>query len=89
MKIVYAFLIFLGLFIAGCSDVKPHISLFGSQTPEPYAPEKNNPANTELSSLYVSTSNGGYVLQSVVSKEDKFSTLVSQEGYQLILNDSF
>ncbi len=67
----------------------PQVSFLRSRPLVVYAPEKNVPAVTDLSSLHTSQSAGGYVLQSVVSKENNFVPLVSQDGYQLIPNSTF
>lgn len=88
MKVFSVAILILGFTLAGCSDVTPQVSFLRSRPLVVYAPEKNVPAVTDLSSLHTSQSADGYVLQSVVSKENNFVPLVSQDGYQLIPNST-
>lgn len=82
-------ILIMGLSLTGCSDVTPEVSFLRSRPLIGYAPEKNVPALTDLSSLHISQSADGYVLQAVVSKENNFVPLLSQDGYQLIPNSTF
>ena len=88
MKVFSAAILILGFTLAGCSDVTPEVTFLRSRPLLVYAPDKNVPAVTDLPSLHTSQSTGGYVLQSVVSKENNFVPLISNGGYLLIPNSS-
>lgn len=72
--------------LSGCSDVTPQVSVLRTKPAVDFAPEKNIPAETELSSVGVSNSVSGYQLRAVVSKENKSTEQVSSNGYKLILD---
>lgn len=75
------------LILSGCSDVTPQVSVLRSRPAEDLLPQKNAPAETELSSVGVSTSANGYQLRAVVSKENKGTPQASSNGYKLVLDN--
>ncbi|WP_413612462.1 hypothetical protein [Bdellovibrio sp. HCB-110] len=75
------------LILSGCSDVTPQVSVLRNKPTEDLLPQRNMPAETELSSTGVSTSTEGYQLRAVVSKENKGTPQVSTNGYKLVLDN--
>lgn len=71
--------------LVGCSDVTPEVTLLRSKPPE--IKTGSYKLTTDLASVGIVSSQDGYQLNSVISKEDKATPVASANGtYVLILD---
>lgn len=87
MKLPGLFLILITGVTAGCTNVTPQVSQLRGIDQLPSTGSKYQMSlQTDLASYRTETVPSGYQMTVVVSKEDKFTTQVSNQDYELILN---